>query len=305
MKKEQEILVFETFGGTGIGGTVQGEGMRVGVPSIFIRVFGCNFSCGSFGQPKGKAIPIEEMPHNTFDPSKVTSINDLPVFDIGCDSAAAWSKKYRHLAKKYTVDTLLTKLDEYRNKYDYETPDIVITGGEPLLRKYQSFWVEFIRTAQDTYKEITFETNGTQILTDQLFSAIANSTARFTFSVSPKLGISGEPRKKALVPEAVSSYRILTDKFDWKNRGHQLYLKFVIRSEEDMPEVYDFLTEYQNYLSETYPEIKPPIVYLMPEGATIEGLKMTDRRVAEIAIENGMRYSPRLHCALFGNSWGT
>ena len=45
--------------------SVQGEGRFVGVPSIFLRTFGCNFECAGFGQPKGNLIPVTEMPNNT------------------------------------------------------------------------------------------------------------------------------------------------------------------------------------------------------------------------------------------------
>ena len=34
--------------------SIQGEGKYMGVPSIFLRTFGCNFTCGGFGMPKGK-----------------------------------------------------------------------------------------------------------------------------------------------------------------------------------------------------------------------------------------------------------
>ena len=33
--------------------SVQGEGRFVGVPRLFLRVFGCNFECAGFGQPRG------------------------------------------------------------------------------------------------------------------------------------------------------------------------------------------------------------------------------------------------------------
>ena len=42
--------------------SVQGEGRFVGVPSIFLRVFGCNFECAGFGQPRGNLIPVVDMP---------------------------------------------------------------------------------------------------------------------------------------------------------------------------------------------------------------------------------------------------
>ena len=65
--------------------SVQGEGRWVGVPSLFLRVFGCNFECAGFGQERGKLIPVEEMPYNTderADPKHelaYTSIEELPV----------------------------------------------------------------------------------------------------------------------------------------------------------------------------------------------------------------------------------
>ena len=34
--------------------SVQGEGRYMGVPSIFLRTFGCNFKCAGFGMPAGE-----------------------------------------------------------------------------------------------------------------------------------------------------------------------------------------------------------------------------------------------------------
>ena len=33
--------------------SVQGEGRYMGVPSVFLRTFGCNFTCDGFGMPRG------------------------------------------------------------------------------------------------------------------------------------------------------------------------------------------------------------------------------------------------------------
>ena len=40
--------------------SLQGEGRYVGVPSIFLRVFGCNFECRGFGQSRDKSNWLPE-----------------------------------------------------------------------------------------------------------------------------------------------------------------------------------------------------------------------------------------------------
>ena len=34
--------------------SIQGEGKYQGVPSVFLRTFGCNFKCAGFGMPRGE-----------------------------------------------------------------------------------------------------------------------------------------------------------------------------------------------------------------------------------------------------------
>ena len=40
--------------------SVQGEGKFVGVPSVFLRTFGCNFRCMNFGLPRGEPSRAEK-----------------------------------------------------------------------------------------------------------------------------------------------------------------------------------------------------------------------------------------------------
>ena len=51
--------------------------------------------------------------------------------------------------------------------------------------------------------------------------------------------------------------------------------------------------------------VKVDSVYLMPEGATLEQQTLTERDVADICMNTGYKFSPRLHINLFGNAWGT
>jgi len=279
--------------------SLQGEGKFVGVPSVFVRVFGCNFTCAGFGQPRDNHIPIEEMPHNKFDASGCKSVEDLPVFDIGCDSSAAWNKKYAHLSETYSVDELIADTDRVFRDHCLCRQDrhLVITGGEPLLPKYQKFWAEFITHHDFLFTAVTFETNGSTPLGKELKSALFEAIKTdpnfdVTFSVSPKLSISGEPWEKAINPEAVRSYQ---DFIDAPAGRGEVYLKFVVRDEECLDDVRRAVHEYEHKGN----------VYLMPEGATDKGLSITQKEVADLALTYGYFFSPRLHIDLYGNGWGT
>jgi len=275
--------------------SIQGEGKFVGAPSVFVRLFGCNLQCPGFGQPRGELIPIKEMPYNVFDVNECKSIDELPIFDIGCDSSAAWSKKYRHLTEEVTVDALVESCSR-THKDALGIPHLVITGGEPLLKRNQPFLVEFIE--QSEYKYVTIETNGTQLLTKEFNRAMIDLMSKdeliLTFSVSPKLSISGEPYEKAIVPSAVQQYADLFKAPCAMGRG-EVYLKFVARDSLCIPEVQQAVKDYNIDCD----------VYLMSEGATIEGQMITEREVSDLCLKYDYKFSPRLHIQLYGNSWGT
>ena len=77
-----------------------------------------------------------------------------------------------------------------------------------------------------------------------------------------------------------------------------LISKFVIQDEQDLEEVEMAREEYKKFGVEAD-------IYLMAVGATVEGQAKTSKQVADLALQNGYKYSPRLHVDLFGNKWGT
>ena len=298
--------------------SLQGEGRYVGVPSVFLRLFGCNFECRGFGQSRDKSnwLPEDQMPHNREYPD-VKTIVDLPVPTFGCDSSFSWGKKWGHLAQYDDIDTIIKKMNEYVNWYGQkermegdisaalkqdDAVHLVITGGEPLLKGFQSGVFELMTHQDLKTRFVTIETNGTQIFSPYDFCNPngymfpdhhkkfgVNKNAGITFSVSPKLSNSGESWSEAIRPEALASYNAWPYSY--------LYLKFVIRDEYDLVEVEQAISEYDKA------GINICAVYLMPEGAVDH--QMEELKIAKIALKHGYKYSPRLHLNLFGNEWGT
>ena len=281
--------------------SIQGEGRFVGVPSVFLRVFGCNFECRGFGQERGNLIPVEEMPYMTDplgdknNPEAYTSIDQLPVTPVGCDSSASWAMKYKHLQMTKTIEEVFEHVISLlpNGRFD-EKEDIhlVITGGEPLLG-WQRCWPTLLQLCwKKGLKNVTFETNGTQIVSGDLAAFFNNlPDLHVTWSTSPKLSLSGEKREEALNPEALNTMNGV-----WNSH---LYNKFVVRDMDDFEEVDIFVKAYKEA------GVKLDAVYCMPEGATLEQQTLTAKGVAEACMKTGYKFSPRLHIDLFGNAWGT
>ena len=56
--------------------SIQGEGRYMGVPSVFLRTFGCNFTCDGFGMPRGEES--KERDFIAADIKKFFKYQDLP-----------------------------------------------------------------------------------------------------------------------------------------------------------------------------------------------------------------------------------
>jgi len=273
--------------------SVQGEGRYMGVPSVFLRTFGCNFKCAGFGMPKGElSTEVEAIAERITDFKKY---EELPLVSTGCDSYASWDPRFKDLSPMLTSDAIAERISEILPFNEWRDEHLVITGGEPLLG-WQRAYPDLLRHPKMAgLKEITFETNGTQPLTEDFANYLLEWLMphpeyhkEITFSVSAKLSCSGEAKHEAIRPDIVCDYETL---------GYT-YLKFVVATEEDAEEA---IETAEIYRAEGF----TGPVYLMPVGGVESVYTLNNRRVAELAMKNGLRYSDRLQVPLFKNEWGT
>lgn len=265
--------------------------MYVGVPSIFLRTFGCNFTCSGFGMRRGE-LSTERM---DVDPDKYSDYKHLPLVHTGCDSYASWDPRFKHLSPVLTVEAIVDEMQKLLPEGKYSRDKhLIITGGEPLLgwQKQYPALIQEIRMRQMNLTDITFETNGTQKIGEELMKTLHMicTEIKTTFSVSAKLPVSGEPWEEAIQPHTVHQYMSVP--------RSNVYLKFVVADDQDINDAIRAVNEYKEA------GVNCP-VYLMPVGGTNEVYDKHERKVADFCRDNGFRFSPRIQVPLYKNQWGT
>jgi len=152
--------------------TIEGEGMFIGQPSVFMRLSMCNLSCKGFTSP------------------------DSP---NGCDSFISWSVK-----NKMTFAEIFQLMED--NGYIKHLKDraiLKLTGGEPFIQ--EKALLKFIEAFREKYEfvpRIDFETNATLIPDERWVTEF-----RATFTTSPKLRSNGDPEEKTYKPEVLKWHK--------------------------------------------------------------------------------------------------
>jgi 7-carboxy-7-deazaguanine synthase len=171
---------------------------------------------------------------------------------------------------------------------------VVLTGGEPLIHEES----EALLTALDDYGlHTTVETNGT----------IDRDAPIDLASISPKLASSTPTAERAPNgdgewAERHDDRRIDIDALTQLIAQYDYQLKFVVTGRDDMGEVEELLHRLRAAATVPVPNER---VLLMPEGQTREQLDETRADVAELAMEFGYSYTPRLHVDLWNDAPGT
>ncbi len=160
---------------------------------------------------------------------------------------------------------------------------VVVTGGEPMI-------APMISTLTGRLKEldlhITIETAGT------VYQAVTCDL----MSISPKLANSTPHRREGGKWAAQHDRLRYQPEVLKKLMGEYEYqLKFVVSSEEDLPEIEAIVTETGADRSR---------VMLMAEGTSAETIYERSGWIAEVCKRERFRYSPRLHIDLWGDKRG-
>lgn len=281
--------------------SIQGEGNRTGVLSIWVRFFGCSLRCEGFMQHH------PTQPETYFSPIKITpesykTLKDVPVITTGCDSAYSWDPRFKHLVTDYENAAAVYKDiapllydNMWRHPITKNKIDLCFTGGEPMLQ--QSAMVDIMkicnvsswRATSDYPHTIQIETNGTKPISDVFKDFYMHNSFLLNWNVSPKLHtVSGE--KDAVKYDIIESY------FRLSPYG---CLKFVVNNHE---ECWEELNKHAKALS----HLDVPI-FVMSCGATKEQQEDLEymTSIANRAISEGYHFSGRLHAHIWGNGVGT
>ena len=247
--------------------SIQGEAERNGYPSIFVRSGLCNFTCAGF------KVQYE-------DPKTGEK-------KYGCDSFYSVNPGFKKDWKQYIdykdlVKDILEQVPEY-GKFNLVKPDIVFTGGEPLVywddEVYQRTLAYFVSRGH----HVTIETNASMDI-----KLTREYQKKIQFSQSVKLSNSGEPEHKRINLETLTTIA---------ENSPNSYLKFVCTKEhweQEIKEIESILEEIPVFVD----------VWLMPLGDTREEMAKNQRFIAEKCIEYGFNYSHRTHITLWDNASG-
>lgn len=259
--------------------SIQGEGKYTGVPSIFIRVSGCNLRCVFKGS-------ICDTPYSSFHPEKST----------------------------YTIEDVKKEIDAHP-----KVNHIVITGGEPLLYKNEleemlsEIWEDRFVVTIETNGTLPPLNPLSKYFKVALYSISPKLRTSLPI-VGEEVDVMG--KKKTYDEKRVKELDKIRTQYDnlYKiiSTARDYQLKFVYSGKEcveEIKEIYNrlaYMAEKDGIVSYNFFHRNHPNHHtmLMPEGITNEQLNEKRLELAEYCIENGWNYTDRLHIIIWGDKRG-
>lgn len=245
------------------------------------------------GKVDGAALPINELFYSLQGEGRLVGTPSVFIRTSGCNLRCWYCDSY-HTSWEPThawmsVDEIVDKVLDHE-----QASHVVLTGGEPLIHEESE---ALLTTLDDHGLHTTVETNGT----------IDRDAPIDLASISPKLASSTPTAERAPNgdgewAERHDDRRIDIDALTQLIAQYDYQLKFVVTGRDDMEEIEALLDRLRAAVTVPVPNER---VLLMTEGQTRKQLDETRADVAELAMEFGYRYTPRLHVDLWNDAPGT
>jgi len=235
-------------------------------------------------------LPVNELFYSLQGEGKLAGMPSFFIRTSGCNLRCWFCDSY-HTSWEPThawldIDTIVDQVSDHE-----EAEHVVVTGGEPLIHEETVTLLDRLSAAG---YHTTVETNGT----------IYRDTAIDLASISPKLASSTptqekDPQGEGEWADRHEDRRIDMDALCQLVENCDFQLKFVVTGRDDMPEINQLIDRLREATSV---QIRDEDVLLMPEGATRDRLAETREVTADVAMEHGYQYTPRLHVDLWNDA---
>ena len=207
-------------------------------------------------------------------PSVFVRLAGCPLRCRWCDTKYGWDET---AGTDYSINKIIQAVLQFQTRF------VVITGGEPIIN---SDLPQLVQKLKESGKHITIETAGI---------AFIPALPCDLMSISPKLSNStpAEPELTKIHEDVRLDIAVLRALIN----GYSYQLKFVVDSENDLPEIQQTLEKIGNVDSEK--------VMLMPQAKTRDELLAKSPMVADMCKRTSFAFCHRLQVLLWNNERGT
>jgi len=242
--------------------------------------------------PDRPSLPINELFYSLQGEGTLAGTPSVFVRTSGCNLRCWFCDSYHTSWEPTgawrTVDELLDRIDAF------DADHVVLTGGEPLVHDAAG---DLLARLEGRY-HTTVETNGT-LAPDVPIDLVSISPKLASSTPTPDRPPAGGDADVGAWAERHDRERIDLTALATLVERHAFQLKFVVTGPEDLPEIDSLVDRLRDAASVP---VRDHDVLLMPEGTTREALADRRKVVADLALERGYRYSPRLHVDLWNDA---